>query len=436
MAQCGLHIPAASGSELSVFDGVYADIGDEQSIEQSLSTFSSHISNIIRILKLAGSRSLVLLDELGAGTDPQEGAALARALLTEFLHIPSTTLVATHYPELKTFAHVTQGVRNASVEFDLESLKPTYRLTIGLPGRSNALAIAERLGLEKALIQRARNMISPDELQADGLLDEIFKQRDATRQILAEAERTREKVDETKQKLERRLNEIEEERRKVLAEARDEGEAELENLREEIATLRRRLAIARQPLNVLKEAESEVDELEGSFDEALIPSSYTEELDQRVFQLGERVRVKTIDSIGVITSLNQNDAEIQIGRLRVRADLNELAHLETPTPEPLEGAAKGERSRKVVEHLMQAPPLELDLRGLVVEDALDELEQRLDAAFVAGMPMIRVIHGKGTGRLRDAIRQALSGHALVASFEAGHRGEGGEGVTVVRLVSQ
>jgi DNA mismatch repair protein MutS2 len=440
MAQCGLHLPAASGSELSVFDGVYVDIGDEQSIEQSLSTFSSHISNIIRILKLAGSRSLILLDELGAGTDPQEGAALARALLTEFLNIPSTTLVATHYPELKTFAHVTQGVRNASVEFDLESLQPTYRLMIGLPGRSNALAIAERLGLEKTLIQRARSMISPDELQADGLLDEIFQQRDTTRQILVEAEQAREKVEETKEQLENRLNEIEEERRRVLAEAREEGEAELENLRDEIAILRRRLAVARQPLDVLKKAENEVDELEESFEEALIPATYTEELDQRAFQLGERVHVRTIDSIGVITSLSQNDVEIQIGRLRVRAGLEELTHLDSPTQEPQEGAAKRERSRerskKVVEHLMQAPPLELDLRGLVVEDALDELERRLDAAFVSGLPMIRVIHGKGTGRLRDAIRQVLSGHTFVASFEAGHSGEGGEGVTVVRLVSR
>jgi DNA mismatch repair protein MutS2 len=439
MAQCGLHLPVESGSELSVFDGVYADIGDEQSIEQSLSTFSSHISNIIRILGLAGSRSLILLDELGAGTDPQEGAALARALLTEFLNIPSTTLVATHYPELKTFAHVMQGVRNASVEFNLESLKPTYRLTIGLPGRSNALAIAERLGLDKKLIERARNMISPDELQADGLLDEIFQQRDTTRQILADADRTRKDAEETKEKLEHRLNAIEEERGKVLAEAREEGEAELEVLREEIAILRRRLSVAKQPLDVLKEAESDVDELEETFEEALVPIAYTEELDQKAFQLGEKVKVKTIDSIGVITSLSENDAEIQIGRLRVRAGLDELIHLDTPMSGPQESASKRERSvkrsKKVVEQLMQAPPLELDLRGLVVEDALVELERRLDAAFVAGLPMIRVIHGKGTGRLRDAIRQALGGHAFVASFEGGYRGEGGEGVTVVRLVS-
>jgi DNA mismatch repair protein MutS2 len=440
MAQCGLHIPAASGSELSVFDGVFADIGDEQSIEQSLSTFSSHISNIIRILKLAGSRSLILLDELGAGTDPQEGAALARALLTEFLTIPSTTLVATHYPELKTFAHVTEGVRNASVEFDLESLMPTYHLAIGLPGRSNALAIAERLGLDKTIIERARNMISPDDLQADGLLDEIYRQRDTTRQMLAEAKEVHENVEELKSQLEHRLSEIDEERRMILAEAREEGKVELEDLRDEISILRKRLSIARQPLEALKETDKEVDDLEESFEEMIQPTVSMEDIDRRTFQLGERVRVKTINAVGVITSLSQNDVEVQIGRLRVRAGLDELTHLDIPPQHDqdttMERERSGTHSKRVIEHLMQSPPLELDLRGLVVEDALVELERRLDAAFVAGLPMIRVIHGKGTGRLREAIRQALRGNSMVSSFEAGHSGEGGEGVTVVKLVSQ
>jgi DNA mismatch repair protein MutS2 len=440
MAQCGLHIPAESGSKLTIFDSVYADIGDEQSIEQSLSTFSSHISNIIRILELAGSRSLVLLDELGAGTDPQEGAALARALLTEFLNIPATTLVATHYPELKTFAHITPGVHNASVEFDSETFQPTFRLVVGLPGRSNALAIAERLGLDRTIVGRARSMISPEELQSSGLLDEIYRQREVTRQMLAEAEEARKKVEVLQAELERRLSEIEEERRKILAQAQEEGQAELQQLREEINTLRRRLTVAKQPLDVLKEAESEVEELEEFFDDVLLPTAFSTDIDRRAFQLGDRVRVRTIDTVGVITSLSQNDAEVQIGRLRVRAGLEELSYLDTPLGSPQESIARSgrssKRSKKVVEHLMQSPPLELDLRGLVVEDALEELERRMDAAFVAGLPMIRVIHGKGTGRLREAIRQALNGHPFVASYEAGQSGEGGEGVTVVRIASQ
>jgi DNA mismatch repair protein MutS2 len=437
MAQCGMHLPVESGSELSIFEGVYADIGDEQSIEQSLSTFSAHISNIIRILGRAKPRSLILLDELGAGTDPQEGAALARALLSEFLQIPCTTLVATHYPELKTFAHVTAGVRNASVEFDLESLKPTYRLTIGLPGRSNALAIAERLGLEKTIVERARTMISPEELQADGLLDEIYRQREATRQVLSEAENARLKVEELEEELAGRLRDIETERRQILEETRDGVEAELELLRDEITKLRRRLVAASQPLDVLKEIQSEVDELEEEFEETFLPEPFHQDSEQRAFQLGDRVRVRTIDTVGVITSLSQNDAEIQIGQLRVKAGLEELSFLDTPSPSQQEKVGRylhqARRSKDRDRHLVKSPPLELDLRGFVVDDALVELEQRLDAAFLAGLPLIRVIHGKGTGRLRQAIRQALKDNPYVASFEPGHPGEGGDGVTVVRV---
>jgi DNA mismatch repair protein MutS2 len=440
MAQCGMHLPVESGSELSLFEGIYADIGDEQSIEQSLSTFSAHISNIIQILRKAKPQSLILLDELGAGTDPQEGAALARALLSEFLQIPCTTLVATHYPELKAFAHVTAGIRNASVEFDLESLKPTYRLTVGLPGRSNALAIAERLGLERSIVERARRMVSPEELQADGLLDEIFRQREATRHVLSEAETARKEVQESQKELSSRLGDIEVERRKVLQEAREEAEVDLELLREEIRKLRRRLAAARQPLDVLSKIESEIEELDETIEETLLPEPFHEDFEEEAFQLGDRVRVRTIDTVGVITSLSQNDAEIQIGQLRLKAGLEELSFLDTPPQSQKEKGAKpirkAMRSTGTDEHILKTPPLELDLRGFVVEDALVELEQRLDAAFLAELPLIRVIHGKGTGRLRQAVRQALKGSPYVESYEPGHPGEGGDGVTVVRVARE
>jgi DNA mismatch repair protein MutS2 len=438
MAQCGLHIPAESGSKISVFQGIYADIGDEQSIEQSLSTFSAHISNIIRILNSSGSRSLILLDELGAGTDPQEGAALARALLSEFLRKSSTTLVATHYPELKAYAHITPGVRNASVEFDLESLQPTYRLTIGLPGRSNALAIAERLGLAEEIIERARSMVAPEELRAEGLLDEIYRQRDATRQALSDTEAARSEAEKSRDELTSRLNEIEIERRNVLAEAREEAENELELLKEEIAQLRRQLAIAGQPLEVLEDLEDQFEGLEEESIDALSPAPITEGLERKDFQLGDRVRVATINAVGIITGIFQNDVEVQVGQLRIRAGLHELSALgesskvtesKTRSQKPFIRKSKGKRKS-----YFKAPPLELDLRGLVVEEALDELEKRLDAASLAGLPIIRVIHGKGTGRLRQAIRGALKGNPYVASFEAGHPGEGGDGVTVVKLV--
>ncbi|NIM93242.1 MAG: endonuclease MutS2 [Anaerolineales bacterium] len=438
MAQCGMHIPAESGSELSVFEAIYADIGDEQSIEQSLSTFSSHISNIIRIMGEAGTHSLVLLDELGAGTDPQEGAALARALLAKFLARGVTTLVATHYPELKVYAHAATGVRNASVEFDLESLQPTYHLTIGLPGRSNALAIAERLGLDQSIIDDARSMISPDEIQAEGLLDEIHRQRDAAREASEDVERTRQEAGKLKAELQDRLERIEDERREILEMARHEAEGEIEELKKEMRQLRRRMAAAAQPLDVIVEVEESIDALEDGVLEPVERSITPEGADQRAFRLGDRVHVRTINAEGIVTDLSRDQAEVQIGRLRVRARLEELSFdgdpgtsaESAPDRDRIQGIGRGQIPAA------QAPPLELDLRGHNVDEALEILDGRLDAAFLAGMPFIRVIHGKGTGRLREAVRHALKENSYVASFEPGHANEGGDGVTMVKLAVQ
>ena len=432
MAQCGLHLPAASGSELSAFESVFADIGDEQSIEQSLSTFSSHVTNTIRILEQAAPESLVVLDELGAGTDPQEGSALARAILGAFLARPVTVLVATHYPELKAYAHATPGVRNASVEFDLESLRPTYHLTVGLPGRSNALAIAERLGLDRAIITEARALVSPDDLRAESLLDEIHRERDAARVARAEAETARRAAAAAQAELIRRLDSIDDERRAVLEAARAEAQSELESVRDELRSLRRRLAAAAQPLEALRSVEGDLAPLEERV-EAPIARETAAEPARRAFRLGDKVHLATLSADGVITTLGTDDAEVQIGRLRVRARLDELAF-----PGEAESRPKAARRRRAAEPapcapLPAAPPLEIDLRGRLVDEALDELERHLDAAYLAGTPFLRIIHGKGTGRLREAIRQALRGNPYVRSFEAGTDGEGGEGVTFVRL---
>jgi len=242
MGQSGLHIPAEAGSQISFFDSIYADIGDEQSIEQSLSTFSGHVTNIIHLLKEADPQSLVILDELGAGTDPQEGAALARALLDHLVQRGITTLVATHYPELKTYAHATKGVVNASVEFDLKTLAPTYHLTVGLPGRSNALAIAKRLGLPKDVIEAARSSINPADLKAEDLLDEIHRERDRTRQARARVEESQRAAQVARAELAERLEKIEDERVDLLEKARRQGQNELDSLREEIGKLRAEVA--------------------------------------------------------------------------------------------------------------------------------------------------------------------------------------------------
>ena len=434
MAQCGLHLPVVSGSELSVFDAVYADIGDEQSIEQSLSTFSSHISNIIDLLKHASPRSLVILDELGAGTDPQEGAALARAILGILLERRVTTLVATHYPELKTYAHTTSGVCNASVEFDMESLRPTYHLTIGLPGRSNALAIAGRLGLDEEIVERARAMVSPEDLRAEDLLNEIHLQRDMARQDRVEAEQARERAQALEAELGRRLGAIDDERVDLLERARKEAEVGMEAIQEQLGDLRRRLTIAGQPLEGLEAIESEIETLEDQITEPVSRPAADVDLPVRPIHPGDRVRLRSIDATGVVTDLSSEQVEIQIGRLRVRARLDELIPVGEDEPAPKHHPS-GTRESSVRKGIAPAPPLELDLRGQTVDEGIEELERHLDAAYLAGMPFVRVIHGKGTGRLREAIRQALHGNPYVASFEPGKTGEGGDGVTVIHLAN-
>jgi DNA mismatch repair protein MutS2 len=436
MAQCGLHLPAESGSELTTFDDVYADIGDEQSIEQSLSTFSSHITTIIRVLGQADESSLVVLDELGAGTDPQEGSALARAILGELIERRITTLVATHYSELKAYAHTTPGVRNASMEFDLETLRPTYHLTIGLPGRSNALAIARRLGLGLELIERARALVAPEEIQAEQLLDEIHRQRDAARAARQAAEVAGEQLEEQRQELATRLEGLEEERRQVLQAARDQAQAEVQGLHDEIDALRRRLAVAAQPLQAVEEIADALDELEDRTEapvERRAPAPAP--VAPRVFRLGQRVRLPALQTTGVLTEIGLQQVEVQIGRLRVRARLEELALPEEPGQAEVDRLAPRAIPEKVARSIVapEPPPFELDLRGRMVDEALEELERRLDAASYAGLPFVRIIHGKGTGRLRQAIREALRSNPCAATFQAGTDTEGGDGVTVVHL---
>src|SRR5512138_2046486 len=325
MAQSGLHIPVQSGSELPCFHAVYADIGDEQSIEQSLSTFSGHITNIIRILKKADDRSLVILDELGAGTDPQEGAALARVILKTLIDRGVTTFVATHYPELKTFAHTTEGVVNASLEFDVQTLRPTYRLTIGLPGRSNALLIAQRLGMDPQLVQAARSEVDPDELRADKLLDDIRKERNRTSREREKLEKARQRLEAQTKELEKRLEKIEDERRDVLAKARAEGELEVAVLKKNIESLRSQLKKAKQPLEALKQLEQEVETIEEKIEAPVErKSNQWSVVSGQSLKLGERVMVSTLNAEGVVTALGESDAEVQIGSLRVRARLADL----------------------------------------------------------------------------------------------------------------
>ncbi|NLE75261.1 MAG: endonuclease MutS2 [Chloroflexi bacterium] len=433
MAQAGLAIPAAEGSRLSVFEGLYADIGDEQSIEQSLSTFSSHMSRIIEILRQADERSLVLLDELGAGTDPVEGSALARAILTHLVGRGVTTFATTHYSELKLFAHKTPGVQNASVEFDLESLSPTYELTIGLPGRSNAFAIAQRLGLSREIIEEARALVAPETLEAETLLAEIKQTQRETQAAYEETRQRRSAAETLQEELSRRLADTERARREILREARDQAAAELQMVRRELARLRRRpwRAPAEEPsLNgeEMAAAEERLEELA----QELTPLPARGAAPLLAPKPGDQVWVTGLCTYGELLTLNDEEAEVRVGSFRVRVPLLELeaqgAEPAAAPPTP-PAAPRGHVYRVAAE----GAPLELDCRGLTVDETIDQIGRYLDRAFLEGLPQVRIIHGKGTGALRRAVREELARHPLVSSFRPGGRHEGGEGVTVAEL---
>ena len=435
MAQSGLQIPVQPGSTLSIFKKVFADIGDEQSIEQSLSTFSGHVTNIVSILKQADSQTLVLLDELGAGTDPLEGSALARAVMGHLLEHKITCMIATHYPELKAYAHNTPGIRNASVEFDLHTLKPTYHLMIGLPGRSNALAIAERLGLPESIIQAARAEIDPTDLRAEDLLDEIHRQRELEQQARIATQAAQLEAETLRDELAQRLDQIEDERYALLEQSRQVAESSLTVLQDEIESLRNKLAKARQPLDIVDEVKEIASVLVEEVTEPILRKAPARQVrsPKGPLRLGEKVHLRSIDQDGILTGIGEDELEVQVGMLRVRArrlDVVRKAEFVEETQEKKTSAPKSGITLPVIQN---SPGVELDIRGQRVDEGLDALERYIERAYLVGLPFVRIIHGKGTGRLRDSVRTALTGNPHIRSFESGGQSEGGEGVTVVHL---
>lgn len=444
MAQSGLHIPVRSGSELSIFRNVYADIGDEQSLEQSLSTFSGHMTNIIRILRDANARTLVLLDELGSGTDPQEGAALAKGILRYMIekHVPC--FVATHFPELKMFAHVTPGAINASMEFDLRSLQPTYRLSIGLPGRSNALLIAKRLGLADEILAYAGEEIDPSDLKAEALLDEIHRQHDAARKARSHADRMRSLAEKDQRELREKLTSLELEKEKILAETYADTEAEIQELRQELSKLRKAYAGAHLSLQELKPLEDTLKQSERTARNIETKArkksrEKTELLEDRPLKIGDKVIVRSLGrgSPAVVTALDsdRNEAEVQLGALRMRLPLHDLNRKGEPiknAPQETQSVT-GAPAERQTQIFHESPGLDLDLRGKSTEEMTDLLDRYLDDASLSRMPYVRVIHGKGTGKLRQATRKFLLDSPYVKYIENGKDAEGGDGVTIAHL---
>ena len=431
MAQSGLHIPAQSGSEMMLFRDVYADIGDEQSIEQSLSTFSGHITNIVRILNKARWNALVLMDELGAGTDPQEGSALARAILQNLVEKKVPNLVATHYPELKAFAHTQTGVMNASMEFDLSTLKPTYHLILGIPGRSNALAIASRLGMEDKVIEAARSMLDPNDLHADDLLDEIHVQLENSRNELQFARQQHQQAEDIRDELQQRLDSIEEERLQILENAQKEILEEIDSVREELKALRKQGGSGQQLDENWKKIQKELNMMEAAQQKPVERKNISRQ-PARPLKVGDRVYVRSLKVEGVVSAILTDEIEVEIGKMRMKISAGDIARSKTETI-----VQKVKRSDLSSTHVSstvgKSPGLECHLRGMRVDDALPELERYIEKAYAAGLPYVRIVHGKGTGTIRQVVREYAQSSRYVERWEQALRTEGGEGVTVVYL---
>jgi DNA mismatch repair protein MutS2 len=427
MAQAGMPIPAAGESQIPLFDGIYADIGDEQSIEQTLSSFSWHISNVIRVIKGATGKSLVLLDELGTSTDPAEGSALARAIMRYFLTRGTLAVATTHYSDLKAFAYSTEGMENASLEFDPVTLTPTYRLTVGLPGGSNAMATAARLGIPEEIINDARGMLSQGSQELEGLLRNLMTEKELVVSLKRELETEREEYKRRNAELKVELQRLKDEESKAIREARDaivRETAELNRqIRQAAAELRKEKtgAAIEQARRTLAEVREKLDS------EAWQPKTgELVETDSEVIKVGDTVRVKEVGLTATVLAISEESREIEVqsGRTKMRMGLDNVVKI-TPaeTTAPLTGTQPEVRRA----------PLELDLRGRRADEVEPALDAYLNDAAQSNLNEVRIIHGIGTGTVRNIVRELLTRHPLAKSFRAGEHDEGGDGVTMVRI---
>jgi DNA mismatch repair protein MutS2 len=437
MAQAGMFIPAADTSVLSVFPQIFVDIGDEQSIEQSLSTFSGHMSNIVSMLRQVRSSDLVLLDELGAGTDPQEGSALARALISRLLSARCAVVATTHYSEVKAYAYATPGVENASVEFDVETLSPTYRLMVGIPGRSNALAIARRLGVPGDVIDEAQQILMAGDQQADDLINDIRRRREQAGEELAAAERTRADVEALRRRAARSLREAETARREARDRATEEVERELQEAREIARRLQRPARPGAAPATS-DEAREATSRLTAALEETRRVRRKRQpaapQLQQRrPLRSGDRVRVHSLETSGELLSVSGDHAIVQMGSLKSRMPLRDLERTSDGGGDD-ESRSAGRRQEL---HELPKPEVnvsvETDLRGLRAVEVEERLDRYVHDAYLAGLPWVRIIHGKGTGALRKVVREVLAQHPVVERSETAKQNEGGDGATVAWL---
>ncbi len=439
MAECGLHIPAGDGSSLSTFDAILADIGDEQSIAQSLSTFSGHMRTIVDVVAQCDSRTLVLFDELGAGTDPAEGAALAISLIEYCRKMGSSVMATTHYAELKLYAMRTPGVINASCEFDVETLQPTYKLLIGIPGKSNAFAISRKLGLSEEILKEAVDLVGKNDRDFEDVLSQLESQRVQMENARREAESLRSETERIKKQSEAFNAEIRKERDKALEQARREA-------KEIIEDARRAANAAQEELKALKKQVAESGDLSGinqrqtqlrrNLNEAEGKLQAERKAENRPkpkrgILIGDTVELLKLGTKASVIGINKDGTyELQAGILKLTAKENEIYLLEQENPYQQKGGRPAHSGREIKTTAM---PMEVDLRGMDSVEAICVMERYLDEAMRANLPSVRIIHGKGTGVLRAAVQQALRRNKFVKKFRLGQYGEGEDGVTIVEF---
>lgn len=441
LAQAGLHLPAAEDTEVAVFDHVFCDIGDEQSIEQSLSTFSAHMVHIVDILKSAHGNVLVLLDELGAGTDPTEGAALAMAILEELHERQIRTAATTHYSELKTFAYTREGIMNASVEFDVKTLRPTYKLLVGTPGKSNAFAISNRLGLEDKMIERAKAFLTQESLKIEDLLHQIEENRNALIRERAENSERQAQLEQLRAELQQKQQQAEREKDQMLQEAYDEAEQMIARAQQEMEGM----------LGDLREAAREKKVTEGEQAGHQLRQKIKQQR-HSIHQKREKHKPSSAKSVNVqklcagdavlLTHINQKgyviqpptdtgETIVQVGIMKVTVKAAQLKKLEEAVEiRPVN------RKKQVDVQISKGMPVELLLLGKTVDEACQEIDKYLDDAYMMSLERVRIVHGKGTGALRRGVQEYLKTHPMVKSFHGAEQREGGLGVTIVEVVKK
>ena len=441
MAQSGLHIPASHASTLPIFGEVFADIGDEQSIEQSLSTFSSHMKNIVSIIDKASHDSLVLVDELGAGTDPTEGAALAIAILERFYDSGALTMATTHYNELKKYALATSGVENAAMEFDVETLTPTYRLLIGVPGKSNAFEISKKLGLSESVIERASEHIKHGDMEFENVISSIEDDKRKAAADRLDAESMRAEIEERLKKLEEKEKAISEKRADIIAEAKREArellretKSAVKDVQKDLRRLQKSGAHTNLNTGALEKSRRKINEAEDLVSEKVVKQVNSEPVSADTLKIGDRVKLLTIGQNGTILSLpdEKGNLMINIGALKVKARLQDLMLINEGKDRKPQ-AKSSSKYGSLLRSKSSSVSASINVMGKNLEDALADVEKYLDDVYMAGLDMVSIIHGRGGGILKDGIRQMLKRKKYVDSYGAASYNDGGEGVTVVRM---